>query len=583
MSNVLGKMTVAESRSRIKSEGIVGNIIRSDDIFDHFFPENDTVRKVMPALKHKNKPLLKNDAWRLLPLSSNESSVLQWFSTMRESVNRALADLRIPMFQERHLEVEPDSSMEDGSEPDGILLSLKTLAIKPYQRRLRQDDSVPTWGQVLVPIEHKKSHGQLSEAKDQICDRARRVFFAQSSRYHCFGVIFTEFLASVLYFDRRGVVQTQQFNCLKEPTTLIRLLVGFATLSDEEMGLSSDYTKDDNAAVSMEFNGANMGRTKIMNLEVLRPSSELVGRCTNLFRGEMDGKAIVVKETFQHPDRPHEGEILAKVHSRNGGQACNVPKCIDFEEDQDVLPNLEITRRAIENETWVPRVRRRIILEEHLKDVRRGSTPECLLIAADGALSGILACKQADIVHCDISQGNVMLTQNEEEGILIDFDVAYDLTAEAAKTHRSGTPPFMSIRMLSNNSSVNTHEDDIELVFWTVLWITFTSNGPEKMPPQCPVTCWHDLEMCDLARVKQEWISDLNMRLRDMTLFYAPLKNVILEMKKIVFDEEKGTVEGTIEKLKRAIREARETLVDGGRVFNGVEWTERGAFRLPQD
>ncbi len=73
-----------------------------------------------------------------------------------------------------------------------------------------------------------------------------------------------------------------------------------------------------------------------------------------------------------------------------------------------------------------------------------------------------------------------MLTEQEDKGFLIDFDLAIktaDIGASGAPS-KTGTKVFMAIRALLGED--HTFMDDLEAIFWTLFWICIHWNGPGK-------------------------------------------------------------------------------------------------------
>ncbi|KAI9824471.1 MAG: hypothetical protein M1832_002006, partial [Thelocarpon impressellum] len=77
----------------------------------------------------------------------------------------------------------------------------------------------------------------------------------------------------------------------------------------------------------------------------------------------------------------------------------------------------------------------------------------------------------AGILHRDISAGNIMLAENEEDGFLIDMDLAMKISNESASgaPTMTGTKVFMAIGALYGEHHTFMH--DLESFFWVLFWI----------------------------------------------------------------------------------------------------------------
>src|SRR3954467_2564213 len=84
----------------------------------------------------------------------------------------------------------------------------------------------------------------------------------------------------------------------------------------------------------------------------------------------------------------------------------------------------------------------------------------------------------AKILHRDISIGNVMLNMAEDDGFLIDLDLAIKIDRESASgaPSKTGTKVFMAIGALYGEDHNFMH--DLESFFWVLFWICVHWNGP---------------------------------------------------------------------------------------------------------
>jgi hypothetical protein len=100
-----------------------------------------------------------------------------------------------------------------------------------------------------------------------------------------------------------------------------------------------------------------------------------------------------------------------------------------------------------------------------------------------------------------------MLTEQEDKGFLIDFDLAIktgDIGASGAPS-KTGTKVFMAIRALLGED--HTFMDDQESIFWALFWICIHWNGPGKKARKSEFEEWNYLSTTRLARDKAGLVS----------------------------------------------------------------------------
>ncbi|KAL2045264.1 hypothetical protein N7G274_002347 [Stereocaulon virgatum] len=73
-----------------------------------------------------------------------------------------------------------------------------------------------------------------------------------------------------------------------------------------------------------------------------------------------------------------------------------------------------------------------------------------------------------------------MLTENEDDGFLIDYDLATSTSNDRASgaPGKTGTKVFMAIGALKDEHHNTIH--DLESFFWVLFWICIHSNGPSQ-------------------------------------------------------------------------------------------------------
>ncbi|PSR76425.1 hypothetical protein PHLCEN_2v8460 [Hermanssonia centrifuga] len=92
------------------------------------------------------------------------------------------------------------------------------------------------------------------------------------------------------------------------------------------------------------------------------------------------------------------------------------------------------------------------------------------------------AYENAELLHRDISMGNIMLDSNME-GFLNDWDRAIRLSAsKEARATRTGTWRFLSIGQLESEDKIHEIHDDLESCFWVLLYAALHHFRHQPVP-----------------------------------------------------------------------------------------------------
>ena len=174
------------------------------------------------------------------------------------------------------------------------------------------------------------------------------------------------------------------------------------------------------------------------------------------------------------------------------------------------------------------RVHRRVITKDAGKPIYKASSPVAIISGFIGAIYGKCSCisiqnisltwsghedlLNAGILHRDISVGNIMLTENEDNGFLIDLDLANKTSDNQASgtPSKTGTKIFMAIGALLGEPHSFMH--DLESFFWVLFWICIHYDGwDEKGKVKRKIVLqyekWNYADTEELAKTKAGQIS----------------------------------------------------------------------------
>ena len=146
--------------------------------------------------------------------------------------------------------------------------------------------------------------------------------------------------------------------------------------------------------------------------------------------------------------------------------------------------------------TFHNRVHRRVITRDPGKPIYETSSPVAVVKGFIGAISGKCAgirindisltylghesLLSAGILHRDVSIGNILLTEKEDDGFLIDLDLAIKTSDDQASgaPSKTGTKIFMAIGALYGEPHSFMH--DLESFFWVLFWICIHCDGLDE-------------------------------------------------------------------------------------------------------
>jgi serine/threonine protein kinase len=152
-------------------------------------------------------------------------------------------------------------------------------------------------------------------------------------------------------------------------------------------------------------------------------------------------------------------------------------------------------------------------------------------------LSGVLGSlyQNGKILHRDISENNVIITDAENEGepkgMLIDLDLAKELdSGPSGARHRTGTMEFMAIEVLEGTA--HTYRHDLESFFYAFIWVVIR-YGQERGRGLLKTS-----RLRDWYKGTYDQIADINGRHMDRKGFrgmFDGLKELAEELRRTLF------------------------------------------------
>ncbi|KAI1441334.1 hypothetical protein F5Y02DRAFT_399871 [Annulohypoxylon stygium] len=189
-----------------------------------------------------------------------------------------------------------------------------------------------------------------------------------------------------------------------------------------------------------------------------------------------------------------------------------------------------------------------------------------LLEAAGKCIDSHRAILASNVLHCDISPGNIM-----GNGMLIDFDHSVIIRGDGPSGVRGrGTRPFKAISVLLGEE--NSYTGDLESFFWVLFWICiYRENGSLKDNIVLRFEKWWFLDGQDLVNDKLDIVRDeesfWKVAEEYFTPYHKPLIPCLNRLREVVFpggharqDQDIDLYDAMIEVLQ----EGRDELDQGG-------------------
>ncbi|WVN91167.1 uncharacterized protein L203_106421 [Cryptococcus depauperatus CBS 7841] len=296
-----------------------------------------TAAAVFQSCTSGSDPLFR-DGWKGWPTNANEDAVLVWFKDVTANLV-AFAEGYRPLQTHRRLLVEPSKPIKDSTGERKLDIGLVSGPEARSGPRYH-------WSQILVPGELKSdpSADTTNETRFVLGRYAREVLSAQDTRRFVLRFTLCGSLMRVWEFDRLGGIASDRFDINKEGKRFVSTILGFLWMSEEDLGFDPTIiTCGDKRYIDIERNGQE---ERIIIKRTMSRARCVVGRATTCWEAyaEKDPeKPLVIKDSWQDPERVHEGELLQEA-TENG--VINVVRHYYHatvrvgDKDDDVLANI---------------------------------------------------------------------------------------------------------------------------------------------------------------------------------------------------------------------------------------------------
>ncbi len=285
------------------------------DFFDAFFGEVANLTSVADAVFRKcqggKDPLYTEEGgWRDWPKDAKEERVLKW---LKELVDKFLEFAK-------GSEPVPNIPRRPLARPSQPLLGSTThrkLDVG-FVNDTRGTDCVRyDWLRILVPGELKSNPNADRHTSTwlDLARYAREVLTAQDTRRFVTGFTLCGSTMRLWEFDRLGGIASSPFDINKEGLHFILVIMGYLWMNDEQLGFDPTISEEDGRRyMKITRNGKP---ERLVVDELMKRHSSVAGRATTCWKAHREGdkskQILVVKDSWQYPEREEEGELLREA------------------------------------------------------------------------------------------------------------------------------------------------------------------------------------------------------------------------------------------------------------------------------
>ena len=479
-------------------------------------------------------------------------------------------------------DVASEHGTTESAAADGVRLLL-TLPAWPDSSNVEQGwDNVQVVGQVYEtgPVPYRL--GLL-----RLCWSAQQVFLSQPTRLFLHGFYIRGSLIEFWVFDRSGLYCSDVFDVQKDSIQILSVLLTYQHMSDQDLGRNSAIQTDKGGSYINPDDAAtpSLGTKLYLESRPVVCGEGIVGTGTTCYRArrpDQDQWHLVVKFKWRWARERPEDELLRLVKEKNVWGAVSLEYYNEFESTANLRRSLRwgLLQRFVEPHSSPgtqanPMEKSQGQRTSHSAEGLSNYTEEtrnrfqnrilaCIVTSPLGrplytfrhltelleVFRDAIKCHQsiyfdANLLHQDISLGNMVILDDQEEGmpkgILIDLDSATEVAGDTeSEPGITGTRPFMAIGVL--NSERHTYRHDLESFFYVLLW-TIISNHTDNPPEASKLRRWSNGDWNELAARKsfdvEEGFQDV---LAEFTPEFRSLKLLAETLRQIIFPLQDGAI-----------------------------------------
>ncbi|KAI1168469.1 FunK1 protein kinase [Nemania serpens] len=433
---------------------------------------------------------------------------LQWFSNY---VSRELDGARGSWHISSGDEAPGHESDDDGTR---LLLTMPNSPASNVQTGWRWDHV-----QVIGQFYHRGcicyQDGLL-----RLCRSAHQVFASQPTRLFLHGFYIRGSLIELWVFDRSGLYCSDLFDIQKDFVQFLSIFLSYQRMTDQDLGKVNIIGAGEGGSYAILDSVVMPSLGKLyLESQPIASREDLVGTGTTCYRARMPDSTrwnYVVKFKWRWARERPEDELLKlakkkcvwglrwgryrkfssinfrKRNENIEGQqqevTCDTDGLVEYTEETDNFFQNRMLTCIVTSPVGRPLHTFQSLLE-------------LLRVFRDAIKCHRSLYYDAKILHQDISPGNMIILDGQDEGkpqgILIDLDSAIELAeGVGTKFDITGTKPFMAIGVLK--SERHTYRHDLESFLYVFLW-TIITNHPDNPPETSKLRQWSSGDWGELA------------------------------------------------------------------------------------
>lgn len=262
-------------------------------------------------------PLFGDQGWSGWPVGALEDNVLDWFGHLIPKLEAFAQNCDSAPTSRRKLLAQPKTPLPGSTAKRSVDIGFvdDNFAYDPEAEK----DFRYRWSHVLVPGELKSnpSEDAATKAWADLARYAREVLSAQDTRRFVLGFTLCGTLMRIWVFDRLGGVASERFDINVDGLSFISTILGFLWMDEENLGFDPTFiTKDNKRYIEIKRNGI---QERLIIGEVMQRTRCIAGRATTCWRAHREGHPqtpLVIKDSWQYPERDEEGEMLREATDR---------------------------------------------------------------------------------------------------------------------------------------------------------------------------------------------------------------------------------------------------------------------------
>ncbi|CAH0043014.1 unnamed protein product [Clonostachys rhizophaga] len=418
----------------------------------------------------------------------------------------------------------------------------------------------------------------------RLCRSVHQVFASQPTRLFLHGFYIRGSLIELWVFDRSGLYCSDVFDVRKDFTRFLSIILSYQRMTDQELGNLNIFETDNGGSYIILDSVAMPSLGKLyLESQPIASREGLVGNGTTCYRARMPDSNrwdYVLKFKWRWARARPEDELLRLAKKKCVWGAVSV----DYYKELETTANLRRSLRwgtlkkfnrmhSREKNGSVQEQQQEVTWSadglakytEETDDFFQNRILACIVTSPVGrplhtfqSLTEVLQvfrdaikchrslCHDAKILHQDISPGNMIILDDQDEGkpkgILIDLDSAIELTEELETEFGiTGTRPFMAIGVLKGER--HTYRHDLESFLYAFLW-TIITNHADDPPEASKLRQWSNGYWNQLAVRKSLDMDQDNFQsiLDEFPPDFHPLKPLAESLRQILFPLRDGVI-----------------------------------------